>query len=325
MKLSFTTVVALLIGLAAAEHGGHRHVHRRRVVKRNGDTIWVTVTDTVIATQTKTVWVDPTDPTPKVKAEAYGGGDRQRLDYSNFKQTNKRPEPLKEKKKYEPPKQDDVVKEVKASTSDDKEEPEQPPSQPPSQPAPDSPFDPVQWQKKQEEIQQGLIEQQKKYEQQQAGGAPPVKEAPVVQSPPPPPKQEGTQGGNQGGSPGGSSNLNTVPGIMTYYDPNGAYGACGWGIAQDAPEVALAASMMGDKAKCGKMIIIKGPNGSFPAKVADKCGACETDARQGINHIDVPRAYAAKISGFTYTNEEAFGKSQLAAVGHLPDVTWDWA
>lgn len=112
---------------------------------------------------------------------------------------------------------------------------------------------------------------------------------------------------------------------MTFYDPQGGYGACGWGIAQDSPEVALAASMMGDKVKCGQMINIKGPAGTFQAKVADKCVACEDDYKLGLNRIDVPRQFAAKVSGWAWKGDEDFKNSPTYEHGSLEPITWEWA
>jgi len=67
-------------------------------------------------------------------------------------------------------------------------------------------------------------------------------------------------------------------GDITYYNPAGGYGSCGWTIQDSDPAVALAHGMMGEQSNgnpwCGKKISILHDGVTHNATISDKCGGC---------------------------------------------------
>ena len=76
----------------------------------------------------------------------------------------------------------------------------------------------------------------------------------------------------------GVAPANHYSGDITYYNPGGAYGACGWTIQDSDPTVALAHGMMGDQSNgnpwCGKKITILHDGKTHNATLGDKCMGC---------------------------------------------------
>jgi hypothetical protein len=71
-------------------------------------------------------------------------------------------------------------------------------------------------------------------------------------------------------------------GDITYYNPAGGYGSCGWTIQDSDPVVALAHGMMGEQSNgnpwCGKKISILHDGVTHTATIGDKCGGCEGES-----------------------------------------------
>jgi len=71
-------------------------------------------------------------------------------------------------------------------------------------------------------------------------------------------------------------------GDITYYNPAGGYGACGWTIQDSDPTVALAHGIMGDQSNgnswCGKKITILHNGATHTATVGDKCMGCDGES-----------------------------------------------
>jgi len=81
----------------------------------------------------------------------------------------------------------------------------------------------------------------------------------------------------------------TYSGDVTYYNPAGGYGACGWTIQDSDLQVALAHGMMGEQSNgnpwCGKKIAISHNGQEYEATIGDKCGGCDgesIDLTQGL-------------------------------------------
>lgn len=71
-------------------------------------------------------------------------------------------------------------------------------------------------------------------------------------------------------------------GDITYYNPAGGYGACGWTIQDSDMQVALAHEMMGAQSNgnpwCGKKITILHDGQTHTATIGDKCGGCDGES-----------------------------------------------
>lgn len=73
-------------------------------------------------------------------------------------------------------------------------------------------------------------------------------------------------------------------GDITYYNPAGGYGSCGWTIQDSDPTVALAHGMMGDQSNgngnpwCGKKITILHNGATHTATVGDTCMGCNGES-----------------------------------------------
>lgn len=96
-------------------------------------------------------------------------------------------------------------------------------------------------------------------------------------------------------SPSTGAPSNHYSGDITYYNPAGGYGSCGWTIQDSDPVVALAHVMMGEQSNgnpwCGKKIKILHNGKTFDASIGDKCGGCEgqsIDLTQGLWEIVAP-------------------------------------
>lgn len=80
----------------------------------------------------------------------------------------------------------------------------------------------------------------------------------------------------------GAAPATTYSGDITYYNPAGGYGACGWTIQDSDPTVALAHGMMGDQSNgnpwCGKKITISFNGETHSATVGDKCMGCDGES-----------------------------------------------
>jgi len=80
----------------------------------------------------------------------------------------------------------------------------------------------------------------------------------------------------------GVAPANHYSGDITYYNPGGAYGSCGWTIQDSDLVVALAHGMMGDQSNgnpwCGKKITILHDGATHNAIVADKCMGCDGES-----------------------------------------------
>ncbi|OCL01346.1 hypothetical protein AOQ84DRAFT_306864, partial [Glonium stellatum] len=71
-------------------------------------------------------------------------------------------------------------------------------------------------------------------------------------------------------------------GDITYYNPAGGYGSCGWTIQDSDPVVALAYGMMGTQSNgnpwCGTKITILHDGQTHSATIGDKCMGCEGES-----------------------------------------------
>ena len=89
------------------------------------------------------------------------------------------------------------------------------------------------------------------------------------------------------------TNTNCWTTHMTYYDPAGGYGSCGWTLESGNNTVALGEQHM-NGAACDNMKIqftIDGTDGTVhEGYVADKCAACASD-----DHVDVNQGWAFEI------------------------------
>jgi len=83
-------------------------------------------------------------------------------------------------------------------------------------------------------------------------------------------------------SSAGAAPATHYSGDITYYNPAGGYGACGWTIQDSDPTVALAHGMMGDQSNgnpwCGKKITILHDGATHTATVGDKCEGCDGES-----------------------------------------------
>jgi len=93
----------------------------------------------------------------------------------------------------------------------------------------------------------------------------------------------------------GAAPANHYSGDITYYDPAGGYGACGWTIQDSDPTVALAYGMMGEQSNgnpwCGKKISILHDGVTHTATIGDKCMGCQgqsIDLTSGLWAIVAP-------------------------------------
>jgi len=84
------------------------------------------------------------------------------------------------------------------------------------------------------------------------------------------------------GADAGAAPATHYSGDITYYNPAGGYGACGWTIQDSDPTVALAHGMMGDQSNgnpwCGKKITISFNGATHTATVGDKCMGCDGES-----------------------------------------------
>ena len=311
------SVIALLATAAAAANI-HNHNLKHAHPKRDMVTKIETKVESHIALAT--VYVDQNgkrlDGKPKAEdsyeepakyGEAAGEKESDNK-YSEKKEPEEKPAPKHEPapKKYRQPKQKAPApaKEPKAPVKAVKEE----------KPAQDKPKTP-------EEIQQGYADEQQKnidaqqelIKQQQAknaqqpgvGGSAPQQKEPPKQEPkkyqaPPPPPQEPKKPSSYSPS-GGQGGMKD--GKVTYYAAG--LGSCGETNGPSDHIVALSSSLMGSKENCGRSLEIKGPGGTFNAKVADTCPGCEA------THLDLPENFYNQV-----TNNDK-------AAGHVP-VSWKW-
>ncbi|KAI9671834.1 MAG: hypothetical protein M1831_003362 [Alyxoria varia] len=171
--------------------------------------------------------------------------------------------------------------------------------------------------KQQENIdaQEELIKQQQAKNAQQpgVGGAAPQskpqdqgkpqeqpKQAPKQYQPAPPPQEEPKKP-SYSPSSGGEGGMKE--GQVTYYAAG--LGSCGQTNGPSDHIVALSSSLMGSKENCGRSLEIKGPGGTFNAKVADTCPGCDA------THLDLPENFYMKVTDGD------------KAAGHVP-VSWKW-
>jgi len=80
----------------------------------------------------------------------------------------------------------------------------------------------------------------------------------------------------------GAAPASHYSGDITYYNPAGGYGACGWTIQDSDPIVALAHGMMGEQSNgnpwCNKKIKILHDGATYSATIGDKCMGCEGES-----------------------------------------------